>query len=417
MYDQCKLKNGLTIIGERLPHFRSISVGVWISAGSQYETKEENGLSHFLEHMLFKGTEKRNARQIAEAMDAVGGQLNAFTAKECTCFYAKVIDEHTELALDVLSDIVLHSAFDPREMEKEKGVVLEEIAMVEDEPEDLAGELIMRAQFGDQPLSRPILGPEENIRAFTRETVVGYHRRMYRPECSVLAVTGNYDWEKLREMAERFFGDWEMGDGSCPECTTELVPATLIRREKDIEQLHICLSFPGYKMGTNEVYPMTIFSSILGGAMSSRLFQRIREERGMAYSVYSYPAFYTSAGCLSIYAGTSEGHAPTVIQLIREEVDDLLKNGITAEEFHQTREQIKGNHVLGMESSSSRMNSLGRRMLLMGNTQTEDQMLEKLNAVTHEQVNAVVREVLSGPCAAALVGKGADRLDMSAFGL
>ena len=190
MYDQCKLNNGLTIIGERLPHFRSISVGVWISAGSQYETREENGLSHFLEHMLFKGTEKRSARQIAEVMDAVGGQLNAFTAKECTCFYAKVIDEHTELALDVLSDIVLHSTFDEKEIEKEKGVVLEEIAMVEDEPEDLAGELIMRAQFGDQPLAWPILGPAENIRAFTRDTIMDYHRRMYRPENSVLAVTG-----------------------------------------------------------------------------------------------------------------------------------------------------------------------------------------------------------------------------------
>ncbi len=417
MYDQCKLKNGLTIIGERLPHFRSISVGVWVSAGSQYETREENGLSHFLEHMLFKGTEKRSARQIAEVMDAVGGQLNAFTAKECTCFYAKVIDEHTELALDVLSDIVLHSTFDEKEIEKEKGVVLEEIAMVEDEPEDLAGELIMRAQFGDQPLAWPILGPAENIRAFTRDAIVSYHRRMYRPECSVLAVTGNYDWDKLVEMAERFFGDWEKGDGSCPKCVTEKVPAQLIRREKDIEQLHICLSFPGYTIGTAEVYPASIFSSILGGAMSSRLFQRIREESGMAYSVYSYPAFYTSAGSLSIYAGTSENHAPTVIKQIREELDDLLENGITEEEFRMTREQIKGNHVLGMESSSARMNALGRRMLLQGNTQTEDQMLEKLNAITHEQVNAVVREILSGDCSAALVGRGADDLDMSAFGL
>ena len=417
MFDQCKLKNGLTIIGERLPHFRSISVGVWISAGSQYETREENGLSHFLEHMLFKGTEKRNARQIAEAMDAVGGQLNAFTGKDCTCFYAKVIDEHTELALDVLSDIVLHSAFDPNELEKEKGVVLEEISMVEDEPEDLVGELIMRAQFGDQPLAWPILGPAENIRSFTREIVAGYHKRMYRPECSVLAVTGNYDWDKLTEMAERFFGEWEMGDGSCPECVTEEAPATLIRREKDIEQLHISLSFPGCKIGDPDVYPISIFSSILGGAMSSRLFQRIREERGMAYSVYSYPSFFTGTGALSIYAGTSEGHAPTVVQLIKEEIDDLVQNGITEEEFQQTREQIKGSHVLSMESSSSRMNSIGRRMLLMGNTQTEDQMLEKLNAITHEQVNEAVRKVLSGPCAAALVGKGAKKLDMSAFGL
>ena len=209
MHDEWLLPNGLRVVGERLPYLRSVSIGAWMHVGSMFEMPEESGLSHFLEHMVFKGTEKRTARQIAEEMDAVGGQLNAFTAKECTCFYAKVIDEHTELALDVLSDIVLHSTFDEKEIEKEKGVVLEEIAMVEDEPEDLAGELIMRAQFGDQPLAWPILGPAENIRAFTRDAIMGYHRRMYRPECSVLAVAGNYDWDKLVEMAERFFGDWE----------------------------------------------------------------------------------------------------------------------------------------------------------------------------------------------------------------
>ncbi len=415
MYDSCKLKNGLTIIGERLPHFRSISVGVWISAGSQYETREENGLSHFLEHMLFKGTEKRNARQIAEAMDAVGGQLNAFTAKECTCFYAKVIDEHTELALDVLSDIVLHSTFDEQELEKEKGVVLEEISMVEDEPEDLVGELIMQAQFGDQPLAWPILGPAKNVRAFNRAVVSGYHKRMYRPECSVLAVAGNYDWDRLVKLAETYFGEWEKGEGECPNCIVTPMKPTLIRREKDIEQLHISLAFPGYKIGSEQIYPVSIFNSVLGGAMSSRLFQRIREERGMAYSVYSYPVSYTDSGMVAIYAGTSEGHAPTVIELIHEEINDLIRNGITREEFTQTREQFKGSYVLGLESSSARMNSLGRRMLLLGTTQTESQMLEKLNATTYEQVNEVLREVLSGPCAGALVGKGAKKLDVSAL--
>ncbi len=417
MYNQCKLPNGLTIIGECLPHFRSLSVGVWISAGSQYETREENGLSHFLEHMLFKGTEKRSARQIAEAMDAVGGQLNAFTAKECTCFYAKVIDEHTELALDVLSDIVLHSTFDPTELEKEKGVVLEEISMVEDEPEDLVGDLIMSAQFGDQPLAWPILGPAKNVRAFDRERLIGYQKRMYRPECSVLAVAGNYDWDRLVELATRYFGEWQMGSGACPQYLIAPSKPSLIRREKDIEQLHISLSFPGYKMGSEEIYPVSIFNSVLGGAMSSRLFQKIREERGMAYSVYSYPVSYTDAGMVAIYAGTSEGHAPTVIELIREEIDALLRDGITYEEFIQTREQFKGSYVLGQESSSARMNSLGRRMLLLGTTQNEDQMLEKLNATTFEEVNRVLRETLSGPCAAALVGRGADRLSMQPFQL
>ena len=404
MYDQCKLSNGLTLIGERLPHFRSVSVGVWIAAGSQYETREENGLSHFLEHMLFKGTEKRTARQIAEVMDAVGGQLNAFTAKECTCYYAKVIDEHTELAMDVLSDMVIHSTFDEKELAKERGVVLEEISMAEDEPEDLVSELIMAAQFGDQPLAWPILGPADNVRAFTRDRLVAYRDRMYRPECAVLAVAGNYDWEKLVALAEKYFGEWKMGAGACPEYVVRPAEPQSLRREKDIEQVHISLGYPACKIGAKEVFPISIFNSILGGAMSSRLFQRIREERGMAYSVYSYPSFYTATGMLTIYAGVSPQNTDTVLGLIDEEVKALIKTGVTRDEFEQTRTQIKGGYVLGQESASARMNALGRRMLLLHDTQSEDQMIEKLDAVTYDSVNDALRAVLTAEPSFAFVG-------------
>lgn len=404
MYDQCKLKNGLTLIGERLPHFRSVSVGVWIAAGSQYETREENGLSHFLEHMLFKGTEKRSARQIAEAMDAVGGQLNAFTAKECTCYYAKVIDEHTELAMDVLSDMVLHSTFDEKELSKERGVVLEEIAMSEDEPEDLVSELIMAAQYGDQPLAWPILGPAKNVRAFTREALIAYRNKMYRPECSVLAVAGNYDWERLVDLAERYFGEWAMGEGACPEYTVRPSVPQSLKREKDIEQVHLSIGFPTCKMGGRDVFPTSIFNSILGGAMSSRLFQRIREESGMAYSVYSYPSFYTATGMLTIYAGISPQNTDAVLKMIDEEIKALIEGGVTREEFEQTRAQIKGGYVLGQESASARMNALGRRMLLLGDTQSEDEMIRKLDAIDFDRVNEVMRQVLSAPRSAAFVG-------------
>jgi len=403
MYDQVKLKNGLTLIGERLPHFRSVSIGVWIAAGSQYETREENGLSHFLEHMLFKGTEKRTARDIAEAMDEVGGQLNAFTAKECTCFYAKVIDEHTELAMDVLSDMVLHSAFDETELNKEKGVVLEEIAMSEDEPEDVCGELIMSAQYGDQPLAWPILGPAENVRSFTRERLLAYRDKMYRPECSVLAVSGNYDWDRLVELADRYFGPWETGRGACPEYVLQAASPQSLRREKDIEQVHLSVGFPACAVGAPEVYPISIFNSILGGAMSSRLFQRIREERGMAYSVYSYPSYYTATGMLVVYAGTSQQNAPAVLEMIDREIDRLVKDGITRDEFEKTRTQIRGSYVLGLESASARMNTLGRRMLLLGDTQSEDEMLDKLNAVRYDDVNRIMREVLTSPRSMATV--------------
>lgn len=415
MYDQIKLANGLTIIGERLPYFRSVSAGVWIKAGSQYETRQENGLSHFLEHMLFKGTEKRSARQIAEEMDAVGGQLNAFTAKDCTCFYAKVVDEHVELALDVLSDMVRHAVFDPAELEKEKGVVLEEIAMSEDEPEDLAAELIMDAHYGDQPLAWPILGPADNVKRFTRETLRTYRDRMYRPECSVLAVAGNYDWEKLVALCERYFGDWKQGDGACPVCEAQPASPRILRREKDIEQLHITISYPGYGQNTDEVYPVSIISNVLGGAMSSRLFQKIREESGMAYSVYSYPVFYTGTGMLGIYAGTSPQHAQTVLQLIRQEIDQLASEGMTQKEFDLTRAQLRSSYVLGLESASSRMNALGRRMLLMGDTQTEDDVLRKLDAIQFADVNRILREMFTKQCAAALVGQGASAVDLSLF--
>ena len=404
MYDQCKLSNGLTLIGERLPHFRSVSVGVWIVAGSQYETREENGLSHFLEHMLFKGTEKRTARQIAEVMDAVGGQLNAFTAKECTCYYAKVIDEHTELAMDVLSDMVIHSTFDEKELAKERGVVLEEISMAEDEPEDLVSELIMAAQYGDQPLAWPILGPADNVRAFTRDRLVAYRDRMYRPECAVLAVAGNYDWEKLVALAEKYFGEWRMGAGACPEYIVRPAEPQSLRREKDIEQVHISLGYPACRIGAKEVFPISIFNSILGGAMSSRLFQRIREERGMAYSVYSYPSFYTATGMLTIYAGVNPQNTDTVLGLIDEEVKALIRNGVTRDEFEQTRTQIKGGSVLGQESASARMNALGRRMLLLHDTQSEDQMIEKLDAITYDSVNDAMRAVLTAKPSFAFVG-------------
>ena len=397
MYDQIKLPNGLTIIGERLPHFRSVSVGVWISAGSQYETREENGLSHFLEHMLFKGTEKRTARDIAEVMDAVGGQLNAFTAKECTCFYAKVIDEHTELALDVLSDMVLHSTFDETELSKEKGVVLEEIAMSEDEPEDVCGELIMSAQYGDQPLAWPILGPAENVRSFARERLLAYRNKMYRPECSVLAVAGNYDWNKLVDLAERYFGEWQTGEGACPSYVVQDVKPQRLEKLKDIEQVHLSIGFPACAIGAKEIYPISIFNSILGGAMSSRLFQRIREESGMAYSVYSYPSYYTATGMLVIYAGTGKENAPAVLGMIDEEIDRLVREGVTRDEFEKTRAQIRGSYVLGLESASARMNTLGRRMLLLGDTQTEDEMLNKLNAIEYDEVNRVMRQVLTSP--------------------
>lgn len=409
-FDQITLPNGLRIIGERIPHFRSVSVGLWLGAGSQFEIPSEAGVSHFLEHMVFKGTEKRSARRIAEEMDAVGGQLNAFTAKECTCFYAKVVDEHLPLAMDVIADLVTAPTFDAGELEKEKGVVIEEIAMSEDTPEDLVHELLMLANFGDQPVARPILGNEERISTYVRDDLVSYWKRMYRPQNAVLALAGNYDWDSVLKLAEALLGKWSPEGFEKRSCVTNPSKPTLLTREKDIEQIHICLGFPGLTLGDPRNYELSLFNSVFGGAMSSRLFQKIREERGAAYTVYSYPNAYSDAGMLSVYAGTNTEAAVEVTGMILEEARKLAEEGMTKEEFTMAREQLKAGFILGLESTSARMQSIGRRMLLMNETRTETQVIDRVNAIRYEDVNDMMREILSAPHAAALVGKDAERI-------
>jgi predicted Zn-dependent peptidase len=411
MYDQYTLPNGLRIIAEKIPHFRSVSVGLWIGSGSQYETRQQGGISHFIEHMLFKGTKKRTAREIAEAMDAVGGQLNAFTSKECTCFYAKVVDENLPLAMDVITDIVLNSVISTQELEKEKGVILEEISMAEDSPEDLVSELIMLAQFGDQPLARPILGTEESVGSLTRAKLLHYYKKFYRPENAVLALAGNYDWENVLRMSEEFLGGWEPGEPGPSYRTRPAKPQT-IRREKEIEQLHLTMAYPGVPQDSDEIYPLSILNSVLGGAMSSRLFQSIREERGLAYTVYSYPASYSDSGIFAVYAGTSIEYAPEVLKLIRQEVEKITREGLTKQEFDQARAQLKGSYILGLESTSSRMNALGRRKLLLNAEQTEEEVIAKIDAITYDQVFQLTRKLLSAKPSVSLVGKGAENLEV-----
>lgn len=409
-YDQITLQNGLRIIGERIPHFRSVSVGLWLGAGSQYEVSAEAGVSHFLEHMVFKGTEKRSARKIAEEMDAVGGQLNAFTAKECTCFYAKVVDEHLPLAMDVISDLVVAPTFDEAELEKEKGVVLEEISMAEDTPEDVAHELVMMAHFGDQQVARPILGTSKSVGGFHRGDLVQYWSRMYRPQNAVLAIAGNYVWEDVLKMAETLLGNWKQEGFQRKKDDTRAVQPTVLVREKDIEQVHITLGYPGMRMNDERNYAFSLFNSVFGGSMSSRLFQRIREERGAAYTVYSYPNAYTDAGMLSVYAATNPDAAVEVCGLLREEAARMAEAGLTEEEFVMAREQLKSGFILGLESTSARMQSIGRRMLLLNTTRTESEVIDRVNAIRHEEVNALAKEILTAPHSVALVGRHVEAL-------
>ena len=406
MFDQITLPNGLRVVGQRLTQFRSVSVGLWLGVGSQYEQPQEGGVSHFIEHMLFKGTTKRSARQIAQVMDAVGGQLNAFTAKECTCFYAKVVDQYLPLAMDVLSDLVLHSLFAPQDLAKEKGVVLEEINMAEDAPEDVVSELIMLAQYGDQPLARPILGTQDTLTAMTREQVLDYYRTMYRPDNCVLALAGNYRWEQVVELAGQLLGDWARPGHALPRYATAPAQPRALYREKEIEQVHLSLGYPGVAQGSDEVYALAVVNSVLGGAMSSHLFQTIREEKGLAYSVYSYPSSYQDTGILVVYAGASPQNGEQVLDLIRQEADKLAREGMSREEFEQAREQLKSGYVLGLESTSNRMNAMGRRLLLLGSTQDEDEVIRRIDSLTYDQVFEAGRRVLSAQPAVAMVGRG-----------
>ena len=407
MFDRITLENGLRVVGEKLTHLHSCTVGVWVKVGSMNELPQENGLSHFIEHMVFKGTQTRSARDIAEEMDAVGGQLNAFTSKDSTCFYAKVIDTDVELAVDILSDLTMRPKFDPDELNKERGVVLEEIAMVEDTPEDLVADLLAQTQYTGS-LGMTILGPAKAIRGYSREDMLRYWQKHYTMDNIVLAVAGNYDWEQFLALARRFF--------QCPNPNVER-PALPISsfvgahaaREKDTEQLHLCMGFPGVALGADDLYPLSVFNNAFGGGLSSRLFQRIREELGMVYSIYSFPTSYPGSGSFTIYAGTNPENGETVIREIREQIALLLDKGLTEKEFGSAKAQLRSGYVLGLESSSGRMQSLGRGELLLHELRTPEQQLKRIEDITPEDVKRVSHAVLTAKPSFAVVGKKAEK--------
>ena len=408
MFDSVTLPNGLRVVGEQLDHVRSCSVGCWIKAGSMNEKAGENGLSHMIEHMVFKGTENRTSRQIAEQMDAVGGQLNAFTGKDCTCYYAKVIDEYLPLAVDVLSDLALRPRFADEELQKERGVILEEIAMVDDTPEDLVNEALAEAQFTGS-LKRPVLGTEELIQGYTVDNIRGYWRRHYQPENIVIAIAGCYDWDAFLSLIGKHFDSFP-DTGGTPMIEEQAFTGGRIFRQKDTEQVQLCIGYRGYALGTDELYALSMFSNALGGGMSSRLFQRIREELGMAYSIFSYPSSYPPLGTFTVYAGTSPQNAETVIREIQEQMKLALAQGFTDAEFESAKAQLKGAYLLGLESSSGRMQSIGRSMLLLNRLRTQDEVLERIEAVTKKALHDAAEHVLNSPASAAVVGRDAKKI-------
>jgi len=406
-----RLANGLTLLTESMPHVRSVAIGVWLRRGSRDEPARLNGISHFIEHLLFKGTETRSAKAIALAMDSIGGQIDAFTSKEYTCFYAKVLDTHVTDAVELLADIVQRPAFDPTELERERQVILEEIRMVEDSPDELVYDLLTDQFYPNQPLGRPIQGTARTVGAMGRGQLRRYFREAYRPGEILIAAAGKLTHARMARLVRRTFGSLEPGPrrsaaGRAPRSRAVIVT----RRKRELEQLHLLLGLRAFPEGDPGRYALYVLNTILGGTMSSRLFQTIREERGLAYSVYSGLNTFLDAGLLTIYAATSPGAAGDVVRLAADELRSLRDAGPRPEEVGMAKEHLKGSLMLALESTSSRMSQLARQQIYFGRQTTCTETLDRVSRVTASQVQAVARRLFRGQrIALAAVGR-VDRL-------
>ncbi len=394
MYQTVRLENGVTILTEDIPHVRSVVVGIWVNVGSRDESPAVAGISHFIEHLMFKGTERRTARDIAEALDAVGGQLNAFTTKEYTCYYARVLDEHFDLALDILQDMLFHSRFAAGDIDRERNVILEEIKMYEDAPDELVHDVFATTIWQGHDLGRPVIGTAEVIRRLTREEILNYYQRHYQPQNLVVAVAGNIEQARVVEKLRPIF-DPLKGEQVTRQLVRPVPQRQVTCRTKDTEQVHLCVGVPGLPLNHERIYVFQVVNTILGGGISSRLFQEIREQRGLVYSIYSYHSSYHDAGLFCIYAGLSKENVPAVMDLIFKEVRDIQHNGVKAEELHRAKEQIIGNLWLSLESVSTRMSRLAKSQLYLGKVVPPEEVVDRVKQVTVEDVQELAREMLN----------------------
>ncbi|GGN49987.1 MULTISPECIES: M16 family metallopeptidase [Oceanobacillus] len=401
MIQKHQSKNGLRIVLEPIPAVRSVTIGIWVLTGSRNETVENNGISHFIEHMLFKGTKTRTARDIAEAFDSIGGQINAFTSKEYTCFYAKVLDTHKELALEILADMFFDSSFDEEEMEREKKVVYEEIKMYEDTPDDIVHDFLAQAAFGNHPLGFPIIGSEKQLESFHPAMLRDYMNEQYTPENIVISIAGNAD-ESFVQLIDDRFGSFTR-PGKKKEEMTALFVGDSITKNKDTEQAHLCLGYRGLPINDSSTYSLILLNNVLGGSMSSRLFQDVRESQGLAYSVFSYHASFLEDGLLTIYAGTGNEQLTKLQETIDDTIAELVDNGITDKELHNSKEQLKGNLVLSLESTSSRMSRNGRNELLLKRHRSIDEIIKEIDAISHSSVRNVIDHVFKSKPAIAII--------------
>jgi len=393
VYNRQVLPNGMVVLTERMPAVKSASIGVWVKVGSRDESPEVAGVSHFIEHMLFKGTERRSAQEIAKAIDAVGGTLDAFTSRESTCFYAKVLGEHLPLAIDILADTFLHSRLAPEDIDRERQVVLQEIKMVEDTPDDLVHDLFAEAIWGDHPVARPILGQKEIVLRLSQSDIRRHMDRFYRPDCTVIAAAGDIEHDRLVDLVSRAFDGFD-GQSIHLDPPAPVSMAAVRVEERDTAQLHLCLGMDGLPHAHEDRYAISLLNAMLGGSMSSRLFQEVREKRGLAYSIYSYQASYRDCGLLVVYAGTSPESSSQVVDLIRAECARLRDEPVDPIDLQQAKDQLKGNLLLGLEGTSSRMTRLAKMEIYFQRNHELDEIIAGIEGVSADQFQAVAERIL-----------------------
>lgn len=389
MYDKITLDNGVRIVSEKIPYVRSASIGIWVGCGSRFESETESGASHFIEHMLFKGTGRRSAAEIAQEMDAIGGQMNAFTTKECTCFYGRVLDNNLKKAMDLLFDMFFNSAMRDEDAEAEREIINEEIDMYEDTPDDLVTERLITGIFKGTSLEGPILGTKESLANIDGGFLKGFQSRHYCPEDIVIALSGSFDISDIDYIREAFSGIQAQGKN-------KIVPSEYGQiftvKEKSIEQNHLCIAFRGLPVGDKDRYTMQLMSSILGGGMSSRLFQTVREDNSLCYSIYSFGSGYIDTGVLGIYTALGSDTEQRALVLIRDVVRELLDAGVTAPELERARQQVKSNVLMGLESTSARMNKIGKNELYTGRIPSTEETIEAYDAVTAEGIRSLAEK-------------------------
>ncbi|ACM60517.1 putative Zn-dependent peptidase [Caldicellulosiruptor bescii] len=411
------LSNGIRLVYEKIDTVKTASIGIWVLAGSRYETKKINGISHFIEHILFKGTKNRSSREIVYEIESIGGQINAFTAKEYTCFYVRVLDEFLQKGFDILSDLILNPVIALEEMEKEKTVIIEEINMTKEDPEEILYQSLNDLIWKNQTLSYPIIGKESTVKKIDRNKIENYMRERYIPQNIVISVAGNFEEEKLVEFVEMYFGDWKCSNNKKDGVNFISKPVFnrgAVIKNKKVDQAHMAITFEGFGQEDEKVYELLVLSNILGGGMSSRLFQRIREELGLVYSITSFVSTFKDAGVLIIYAGTNPKNISAVYKEIMSQLRLFLRGEILLDEVEVAKQQIKGSIIFGLENTSSRMSNMGKNMLLLNKIMELEHITKIIDSIDYTKVIDTAREVLSKEFSVAVVGNKKE-MDLKIF--